>query len=135
MSKKSSASLSIVPPAQAGRMNPPEDMNADQAELWRQIMDSKPAGWFDEGSAPLLAEFVRAVDMANRLENLIADQTDRGAGQDVLGALLRGRDMERKAIATLGTKLRLTQQSRYTPQAANTANNRAQGRRPWEPAS
>jgi len=34
--------------------------------------------------------------------------------------------------AQLATKLRLTQQSRYTPQAANTAAKKAKPSRPWE---
>lgn len=37
-------------------------------------------------------------------------------------------------IAGLATKLRLTNQSRYTPQAANTASKKSTPLRPWETA-
>jgi hypothetical protein len=36
------------------------------------------------------------------------------------------------SVAALATKLRLTQQSRYTPQAASTASKKSGPHRPWE---
>jgi hypothetical protein len=39
--------------------------------------------------------------------------------------LLKMRDMETRAATMLATKLRLTNQARYTPMAAASANNNA----------
>ena len=47
--------------------------------------------------------------------------------------LLRMRELETRAALSCATKLRLTNQSRYTPQAANTASkNMATAPKPWE---
>ena len=48
-----------------------------------------------------------------------------------LKALLDMRDKESKRLTSVATKLRLTQQSRYTPQAASTADKKAGSARPW----
>ena len=42
------------------------------------------------------------------------------------------RDKEAKRATSIATKLRLTQQSRYTPQAAATADRKVSGARPWQ---
>jgi hypothetical protein len=43
------------------------------------------------------------------------------------------RDTEAKRATSIATKLRLTQQSRYTPQAAATADRKAgSGAKPWQ---
>jgi hypothetical protein len=54
----------------------------------------------------------------------------------LLDRLTKMRDRETKAAADKATKLRLTNQSRYTPQAAGTAskNNGAANLKPWETA-
>ena len=129
---KSGASLTVVPSGIPQRIEPAAGLTASQAELWREVVQSKPVEWFGPDSAPLLCEYVRAVDMCNLLsiqvEAALADG-DRGVLKDVL----KLRDMESKRVAALATKLRLTQQSRYTPQAAATANKRVgEGAKPWQ---
>jgi hypothetical protein len=43
------------------------------------------------------------------------------------------RDIEARGAADKATKLRLTNQARYTPQAASTASKAApRGKMPWE---
>jgi hypothetical protein len=130
MPRKSAAALAIAPPVQVdGRLAPWSGLKKAERELWREIVDSKPAEWFDVGSAPLLREYVRAVTETNRLARMVAG----GSSRDPAGLkmLLEMRDREVKRMADLATKLRLTQQSRYTPQAAATANKKATGSRPW----
>jgi hypothetical protein len=52
---------------------------------------------------------------------------------DWIERFLKLRDKESRRAADLATKLRLTQQSRYTPQAAATANKRTMNAtKPWE---
>jgi len=100
--------------------------------LWRATVATKPIDWFAADSAPLLAEYVRAVAMCNAL----AGRIDASLSGDDAGAtklLLDMRDKESRRVASLATKLRLTNQSRYTPQAANTASKRsAQGGKLWQ---
>lgn len=79
-------------------------------------------------SAPLLREYVRAVVMCDRLCTQIEVAIAEGQLPD---KVMKLRDMESKRLLSIGTKLRLTQQSRYTPKAASTANAKAGAGRPW----
>lgn len=137
MARQSSASLSIVPVSSLQRLAPPADLTAPESELWAAVVESKPADWFQADSAPLLKEYVRAVVMSDRLSLLVEAALAGDAGEDGLGLkdALRLRDMESKRVASLGTKLRLTQQSRYTPKASATADRAAGGARPWQQAA
>jgi len=49
-----------------------------------------------------------------------------------LKAVLDMRDKESRRLASLATKLRLTNQSRYTPQAAATAAKKGGGGKVWQ---
>jgi hypothetical protein len=136
--RKSAASLTVVPAGIPARMEPPQGLPDSQAGLWREIVQDKPVDWFAPDNAPLLVEYVRAVDMCNALAMQI-EATLAGGDPVETALLLKGfldmRDKEAKRATSIATKLRLTQQSRYTPQAANTANKKASGARPWHPVS
>ena len=130
--RKSTASLTVVPAGLPSRLDPPQGLSASQATLWTEIVAGKPVDWFSADNAPLLAEYVRAVDMGN----LLAFQIEAAvAGGEVgpLKDLLNMRDKEAKRATSIATKLRLTQQSRYTPQAAATADRKTgSGTKPWQ---
>ena len=55
-----------------------------------------------------------------------------GGDAGVLKALLDMRDKESRRMASLATKLRITNQSRYTPQSAATAAKRGGGGKVWQ---
>lgn len=126
MSRKS-ADSNVVPIGHIARVSPPETFSVEQTETWNRIVNAKPADWFGEDNAGLLAEYVRALCMCETLEMhiqmaLAGEQKEDGPS---LANVLRLRDMEAKRATSIGTKLRLTQQSRYTPKAAATAANAA----------
>lgn len=131
MSRKSSAALSVITPSPLQRLAPPKGLTKEQAALWARVVESKPADWFTPDNAPMLAEYVRASTMCDILEAQIQAAV---AGDDAaeVKAYLDMRDKESKRVSSLATKLRLTQQSRYTPQAAATATKRAGASRPWK---
>jgi hypothetical protein len=129
--RKSAASLTVVPAGIPARMEPPQGLTQAQGELWREIVATKPADWFTADSAPLLKEMVRAAVMCDLLAVQIEAALEGGESGEVK-ALLDMRDKEAKRLASLETKLRLTPQSRYTPQAAATADKKASGARPWQ---
>jgi hypothetical protein len=130
--RKSTASLTVVPAGLPSRLEPPTGMSEAQANLWREVVAGKPVEWFAADNAPLLVEYVRAVDTANLLDAMISAQF-AGKGDDSLKDLLTMRDREAKRAVSIATKLRLTQQSRYTPQAAATADRKAgDGKKPWQ---
>lgn len=134
MSRKSTASLSVVQIGALARLSAPDDLTPEQAKLWAAVVDSKPAEWFAEDSAPLLKEYVRAVTMCDLLEVQIqaALACIEDGEPSILKTLLDMRDKESKRVLSTGTKMRLTQQSRYTPGASQTASNRAGAARPWQ---
>ena len=106
---------------------PPEGMSLPEQRLWRAITGAKPAGWFDAGAVPVLAEYVRAACSCDRLASEI-----QKAPALRLGSLMAARDKESRRLAALGSKLRVLPVSRYRPDHA--AHNRPPvgDRRPWE---
>ena len=122
----------MVTPLVQRRIAPPEFLTDPQRVLWLQIVDTKPVEWFGLDSAPVLVEYVRAVDMCNALELQVRKALEAGE-PDWIEKILKLRDKEARRAADLATKLRLTQQSRYTPQAAATASKRsAHASKPWD---
>lgn len=134
MSRKSVAALAIVPIAVDNRLPPTEGLTDKQAQLWRDIVDSKPGNWFDAASAPVLAEYVRAVTNADRVAAEVEAAMSKGFRPDYLRPMLDMQEKAARLVSSLAVKLRLTPQSRYTPQAAATADRKAAGKRPWQSA-
>lgn len=134
MPRRSVASLSIVPDTPVGELpSPPTDLSKTEARLWTETVESKPADWFGADSLPVLKEYVRAAVMCDVLAKAAAKAV-RSKDTATIRAVLGMRDMEARRVASLGTKLRLTQQSKYGPRAAATADARVTGKRPWQSA-
>lgn len=131
MAKKSAASLSIVPRLPSAGIPEPPDLSPEELALWRIVVESKPSEWFGLDSAPVLKEYVRAAVTCDLLDAKVKEAMV-GGDTETVKFFLDMRDKESKRTVSLATKLRLTQQSRYTPQAAATANKRANGTRPWQ---
>ena len=132
MARQSIAALSIVrPPGGFGFGTAPKDLSGAERQLWDEIVESKPADWFGPDNAPLLKEYVRAAvacdQFAARVANAMAGDDD-----GLVKTTLDLRDRESRRAASLATKMRLTQQSRYGARDAARADSRAQGKRPWQ---
>jgi hypothetical protein len=119
-----------VPVQPLARVAPPDDLSAIERELWTRVVDSKPADWFGEDSAPLLHEYVRTKVSCDVLHAQVQAALAGGDAKEIKDAM-QLRDMESRRLLSIGTKLRLTQQSRYTPKSAATADRGAGGRKPW----
>lgn len=131
MADKSTASLSVVPVRPLDRVTPPVGVTEEEAALWRTIVDSKPAEWFGDDSAPVLLEYVRAKLSCDLLHERVQAALQRDADREVEREM-KLRDMESRRLASLATKLRLTQQSRYTPKAAATAARASGAKKLWQ---
>jgi hypothetical protein len=134
--RKSAAALSIVAGAIDGRPKAPSDLTKFQAEVWERTVANEAADVFRTAALQqLLKEYCRHVESAHRLTEVI-DKSMANANDPVgiehLERLLRCRDRETKALADKATKLRLTNQSRYTPQAAATASKKASETKLWD---
>lgn len=134
MARQSTASLSVVAIGLPERLAPAAGLSADEQARWLAVVASKPVDWFGPDSEPLLKEYVRAEAMCDLLAVQIHGAIAGGETGEVK-ALLDMRDKESKRLTSIATKLRLTQQSRYTPQAAATADRKVgQGAKPWQVA-
>lgn len=134
--RKASAELEVAKVALTATARPdaPYDLNQKEADVWRGIVDGLPADWITPGSSPVLAAYCRATVSARRLGMLIA-QEEAAADYDVDRhlAFIKAHSQNATTIKTLATSLRLTPQSRYTPQRAGTAaGGYSGGKRPWE---
>lgn len=109
------------------RPNPPEVLTAEEAAIWCAVVDTKPAAWFDPASAPVLVEYCRAVIEVG----VLAEMVREARGGKAYTSLLKARNVEAMRVASLATKLRLTQQSRYTPNVAGTLGKKAGQPKPW----
>src|SRR5690554_3100423 len=136
MSRKSVAALSVVAGSIDGRPRAPDELTEGQREIWDRTVANEAADTFRTAALQqLLKEYCRHVETAARLSVQVDRATDIGSNMemDELDKLLRMRDRETKALADKATKLRLTNQSRYTPGAAATASKKAATeRKPWQ---
>lgn len=122
------------------RPEPPEDLNAAEAKVWREIVDSMPPDWFSVSTLPILERYCRHtagmvfIDKTIRELEKKKDPKSLRAWRLMIGVRRR----ESRLITVLATKMRLTQQSSYTrdsvrPQkeaAARTAAAKSV-KRPW----
>jgi hypothetical protein len=135
---KSGTELTTIGPAGVEvkrRLNPPDDLTAEAAEVWRSIVSSNPADLFSPGSSPLLAQLCRHTVAARRVAQWLAkiEQSEGALDEARWFQLLARQESESKVIAQLATRLRLTPQSRYTPHGAATAARKTRtGPAPWE---
>jgi hypothetical protein len=135
--RTSTAALSVVGGTDIdGRPKPPSDLTEFQCRVWQRTVANEAADVFGTAALQqLLKEYCRHVETADRLSKQVDRATDEGSNlsyQDI-DCLLRMRDRETKALADKATKLRLTNQSRYTPGAAGTASkNAAAAKKPWQ---
>jgi hypothetical protein len=139
--RKSTAALSVVAKTEIdGRPKAPADLTDRQREIWDRTVSNEAADVFKTAALQqLLADYCRHVATGEWLSRQIEAATkpvEKGGTPielDDLTKLVRLRDCETKASADKATKLRLTNQARYTPAAAATAAKNAGGeRKPWQ---
>lgn len=132
MARKSAAALTIVrAPSEGGLTPAPDDLSDTERVLWVEIVESKPSDWFGPDSEPILKEYVRAAAACDLLAGKVSKALE-GDDAGVVKFMLDLRDKEARRAASLATKLRLTQQSRYGPRGAARADAKAPGKRPWQ---
>ena len=131
--RRSAAALSIVPPGAVGiteRPCPPGDLSAEQKVEWIAIVNRMPAEWFPVETHGMLAQYCRHVVAARRVAQLVAaaEADDEEFSVKDYDRLLKMQEREGRAISSLATKMRLSQQSTYD----KSKKKPGQARRPWE---
>jgi hypothetical protein len=120
------------------RIEPPDELSPDEKEIWRETATSEPDGWFDTAAKKaMLKDYCRHRGEAERISVIIysfqAEWLKTAEGCHRYRELTKVRDAECRAAGDKATKLRMTNQSRYTPQgAAGAARRHVKERLPWE---
>lgn len=138
--RKSAADLNVIV-GDFGKTqddSPPEGLTERQAEIWRSVVASEARGLFNTAVLRgMLSDYCRHKESAEMVSEIIAtfkpEWLKAADGAKRYASLIRMRELETRASTSFATKLRLTNQSRYTPQAAATAaKNTTAQKRPWE---
>jgi len=132
--KSVEASSVVACKAKMGPIEPPETLSEAEGEVWKSVIATKPRDWFSDDNLPLLADYCRHIIRQNKISDMINSHSVYASDPDslkVYDKLIRLSDVESKAIMQLATKMRLTQQSRYDPKTANTADKKVAKRSPW----
>jgi hypothetical protein len=111
--RRSSAELSTVPivPEPQGRPEPPASLSANEKALWRNIVGSLRADWFEPETLPLLADYCRYAELSTRISK---ELRSIAVSDPRFAPLLRQKLAASNWVVRLATKLRLTKQSTTT---------------------
>lgn len=97
------------------RPDAPYDLTDAQADVWRAVVNGLPADWFPTETWPLLSQYCRHVVSAEHVAKLIHDLEAKKDGFDVneYDQLLKMQEREGRALSSLATRMRITQQATY----------------------
>lgn len=96
------------------RPEPPYELTDKQAEVWRRVTDDLPADWFTAKHMGLLKQYCRHEAEGDRIAMLIEQELGKPAVDvPVYDKLLVMQEREGRALSSLATRMRLTQQSLY----------------------
>ena len=97
------------------RPDAPYDLNDEQSDEWRAVVSRLPADWFQRETWPLLAQYCRHVVAARHIAKLIHDLEAKKTGFEVneYDQLLKMQEREGRAMSSLATRMRITQQATY----------------------
>jgi hypothetical protein len=137
--RKSASALSVVALPGQQRPEPPDELTAAEAEEWRAVVGRLPPEWFTRETHGQLVNYCRHVVKARVIADLIKDfraewmATDEGLHR--FDKLTHMAERESRAIASLGTKMRITQQSRMKETTAARKATAAIPDKPWQQKS
>src|SRR5262245_38488583 len=113
------------------RPNPPDELTDEQAGEWIKIVDRMEAGWFQAETSPMLVERCFHVCRGRKLE-ILAIKAEQKKRFDIYeyDKIAHAIERETRAISSLCTRMRLTQQSSYDKSKKKPASIEA----PWSAA-
>ncbi len=145
--RKSAAQLAIAPQVVEIIPRPvaPGDLTDEQASEWDAVVSRMPADWFPRETHGMLTAYCRHVVAARRvaamieaLVELVEPDEDESPGAAVLGTakmmghLLIMQEREGRAMSSLATRMRLSQQSSYSDKISSTAKRVTAAKKLWE---
>jgi hypothetical protein len=127
----SAAALAVQTPEQVEKVQRPDapyDLTDEQAEEWWAVVNRLPADWFPRETHAILSQYCRHVVAARRLAQLVAAEEAGELDLNRYDQLLRMQEREGRALSSLATRLRITQQATLSAKAKKPT----QVRKPWE---
>ena len=121
------------------RPKAPEDLTPEQAIEWDAIVVRMPADWFPRETHAVLVQFCRHTIAARVVANLVARmdalplkedgiEADEYFAVDLYDHLLKMQEREGRALSSLATRLRITQQTTYD----KSKKKGIPGPKPWD---
>lgn len=136
--RPSAASLEVARPQvieTVARPDAPYDLTDEQTEEWWGVVNRLPADWFPRETHGVLSQYCRHVVTARRVAQLVraAESAVDDDGKPVLDLneydqLLKMQEREGRALSSLATRLRITQQATISEKAKKPS----QAKRPWQ---
>ncbi len=128
--RKSAASLAVVSNTTVvQRPEPLPDLSDEQAEEWVKIVERMPADWFQAETFPLLAQYCRHIVTGRRVSQMIEHhEADDTLDVEMLDRLYKMQEREGRAMSSLATRMRITQQTTYD----KSKKKPVQSNKPWE---
>lgn len=130
--RKSAASMAVVsasPVEALSRPDAPYDLTDEQSEEWWAVVNRLPADWFPRETHGVLSQYCRHVVAARRVAQLVAAcESAEDLDVDRYDQLLKMQEREGRALSSLATRLRITQQSTMSEKARKPA----MVKKPWE---
>lgn len=131
--RKSAAALAVVGTAAfeaIRRPEPPDDLTDEQSAEWWAVVNRLPADWFPRETHGMLAQYCRHVVAARRISQLIAaSELDEELSVKDYDRLLKMQEREGRAISSLATRMRISQQATVR---AEKARKPTVVKRPWD---
>jgi hypothetical protein len=126
--RKSAASLAIMPtPTVSRRMQAPSSLGNAERKVWDHIISTTARAHWVPSDSYLLVEYCRAIVLADRAWNVLAD-VDADPLHAKAAVILQEKSV--RAMCALAHKLRVSPQSRQD-RKRNTNDPRAGVKRPW----
>lgn len=121
------------------RPDAPYDLTDEQSEEWWAVVNRLPADWFPRETHALLGQYCRHVIAARRIASLVAacealpvkpkeGEEESALDLDQYDKLLKMQEREGRALSSLATRLRITQQATRSAKTKKPT----QVRRPWQ---
>lgn len=128
--RKSVASLAVATPVETlERPDAPYDLTDEQADEWWAVVNRMPADWFPRETHGMLAQYCRHVVSARRVAQLIAAEEGKKEIEiPVLDQLYKMQEREGRALSSLATRMRITQQTTYDKSKKKPSSVK----KPWE---
>lgn len=132
--RQSAAALSVISGGGVETIRRPEpavELTDEEAEVWRVVVNRLPADWFPAETLPLLGQYCRHAVAGRRVAQLIEGMQSDAEGFSIkdYDRLLKMQERESRCLASLATKMRISQQTTYDK---SRKKGSVTPKKPWE---